>query len=207
VPTPERRFLEEFERALKAQARLDTREEALEAFTECARLAPPWFRIARSWRALLADELDAPQALAWLEEAVAEDPMAVRAACALGRRRAEAGDWEAAEALFRDATGANPDWPSAWEGLALVASNREDWEGALTLAGRSLQLWSTNPTALLLYGGAALRLGLPDHAEEAFQRALLLVPESRDARSGLLAVGRLREDAAASAGAGTPPGG
>jgi tetratricopeptide (TPR) repeat protein len=204
VPAPERRFLEEFERALKAQARLDTREEALEAFTECVRLAPPWFRMARSWRALLADELDAPEAQAWLEEVVAEDPMAVRAACALGRRRAQAGDWEGAEALFRDAVRANPDWPSAWEGLAVVASHRGDWESVLSLAGRSLDLWSTNPPDLLLYGEAAVRLGLPDNAERAYERALLLIPDSPEARNGLLAVARLREDMAASAPGAAP---
>lgn len=185
VPTELREFLDHFERGLKAQTRPDSAEAAIEQFSECIRTGPEWFRMVRAWRAVLADQEGRPEALAWLEEAVAADSMAVRALCALGSRRLRDRETDAAEVLFRRAADINPDWPGGWEGLAMVASIRGDRQTALRLASRSLQLWDTSYRSLLLYGGTALELGMPDRAEQAFQRALLVNPSSDGARAGL----------------------
>jgi tetratricopeptide (TPR) repeat protein len=184
-PVPQREFLEAFENGLRAQSRPDGMPEALEEFKRCVDTGPESFRMARAWRAVVADVVEAPEAEAWLREAVAEDPMAVRAACTLGRRVLDAGEGPQARALFEQAAGANPDWGAAWDGLARCAWLQGDFQGALGYAARSLQLWSTNYSSLLIYGGAALELGHPDRAEQAYRRALTVVPESRDARFGL----------------------
>lgn len=192
VPTDKREFLATFERGLREQTKAETMPQAMEDFAETVRIGPPWFRMARAWLALMADDLRRPDAAALLERAVREDSLATRAICRLGVHRLDEDNLEEAHQLFWKATQANPDWPAGWEGLAMVAARRGELEPALGYSARSLQLWNTNLRALMIYGSVALQLGRPDRAEQAFRRALRLRPGFAEAEAGLDGVRKLR---------------
>jgi cytochrome c-type biogenesis protein CcmH/NrfG len=79
----------------------------------------------------------------------------------------------------------NPDDAEAWEGLAQIERQRGNYPEARKNVQRSLQLWSTNVSALDAWGKISMETGNWGEAEAAYQAILTMLPTSDWARQGL----------------------
>ena len=102
--------------------------ESLAIFTQAAAIAPP---LAEDLRLVAMDYVllnDYPDAIHWLDRALAADPNNAEAWYALGRSHMEQGDFVAAERDLRRTLALTPANPKALNnlGLSLEAQNRPD---------------------------------------------------------------------------------
>jgi tetratricopeptide (TPR) repeat protein len=113
------------------------------------------------------------------------DSLNVSALTGLGYNYAWAGNYAEAEARFREALRIAPDNEDADKGLAYVAL----WRGDAREAARRFQgvteRHSRDAEAQVGLGQSYLRLEEPDRARAAFERALAIDPQRRDAREAL----------------------
>ncbi len=131
------------------------------------------------------------------EAAIRLDPNAAPAYTALARLAMSEGERREAQLNVRMALRAQPDFPDALLLAGVLASEQGDHDEALRLLGRLLARHPALVSAHLAYGEALLRKGTLAFAEQAFRRALELMPGHPAARHGLartlLAAGRPEE--------------
>lgn len=101
----------------------------------------------------------------------------------------QARTWQDTQSLFRQALVANPTSWAAYDNLAALKIDDEDYTSALALAGQAAQYgpWAAGPQITL--GLARAHLGDDDNAAAAFGRAIAIEPGNAVARVNL---GRLR---------------
>jgi tetratricopeptide (TPR) repeat protein len=108
-----------------------------------------------------------------------------------------------AEAIFRNAVQANPDYPDAYNLLGLVLAAQELFEEAIGQYGKAATLWqkagSTDRKVALINWGDALRLKkLYGQAAEKYREAIAVDPDYPNAYNSLgraLAAQELFEEA------------
>jgi tetratricopeptide (TPR) repeat protein len=107
--------------------------------------------------------------------------------------------WDDAEATYRKALAVDPDNPHAHIGLSRIALRRRDFRAAAQSALDGLQRLYHNPQGHFLLGVALVRLQDYERARAAFETALGLNPNFRQAhlRLGYLFRRRLRDEARA----------
>ncbi|MBI4161290.1 MAG: tetratricopeptide repeat protein [Acidobacteria bacterium] len=89
----------------------------------------------------------------------------------LGNLHERGGHLAEAAAAFREAAGANPDNPRAWNNLGVILARAGDWEGARDGFRRALQADPEFSAAGRGLGLALLRLGDPCNALTALEKA------------------------------------
>ena len=107
--------------------------------------------------------------------------------------------WEDAERTYRKALAADPDNPHAHVGMARAALRRRDFAAAAQSALEGLQRLYQNPVGHFLLGVALAGMGDYERARAAFETALRLNPNFRQAhlRLGYLYRRRLHDEARA----------
>ncbi len=103
------------------------------------------------------------------------------------------GRFRAAERIFTDLTKESRATAQDWQNLGVALAEQEEWEGAIEALERSTKMESGHEKVFLNLGNARLRLAESSleaafeitQAEKAFQRALVLNPQSVIARVGL----------------------
>lgn len=109
----------------------------------------------------------------------------------------QAGQVEAAAALYRAALAVAPALLEAHVDLAGVLWRLEDFDGSLAHAQRAVEIAPENPYAQRILGSALLNLNRLEEAERALRRALALQPgfalAELDLAFTLLLAGRLEE--------------
>ncbi len=184
VPFANLEFLEHYAEGLRVQSRGGNFADAIAAFERSVKTGPDYAVSPIEWWASLRYQARDLGAIPVLEEIVRVDPYALRAHVRLAHYLALAGDLDRAASIDRHVVAINPDDADAYQGLAAVAYGQERFEEAVELATQSLELWSTNESAIDLYARASVALGRFDDAERAYAAIL-----ARDPRSALGADG------------------
>ncbi len=123
------------------------------------------------------------EALQWLERARSIDGDAASTLFALGVCHERLGHGQRALLHYRKALAKNPRLRSAQERMLALAISGRDWTNALR-AGKALSDLTCDESNILLACAALeLQAGRPRDAVEAFQRALLVEPDSGDERA------------------------
>jgi tetratricopeptide (TPR) repeat protein len=185
TPTDRHEFLRHYSQALLLHGKRETQRAAIAEFEDAAMSAPPFATCALEWWSVLRYEMGDSAAFPILREVVRRNPYATRGKSRLAHHLTNAGELEEAETLLQSLVEANPDDAEGWEGLAKIEQRRGNAEKALGHVRKSLELWSTNLSALELFGEIAISLERWREAESAYVAALELQPESEGARRGL----------------------
>ena len=145
--------------------------------SDAMRIAPAAVEPVQLLADLLLQQKQYAQALPLYERLLA--PLAQRSAANLlhaGFCREQAGDIEAAAALYREAIAADAGLMEAHVDLAGVLWRLADFEGALAHANEAVRLAPAHPYAQRILGTALLNLNRLPEAQEALRRALQLQP-------------------------------
>jgi len=185
VPTANLEFLQLYTKGLLLQARAPDRPKAVREFGEAVKISPPFAMCAHEWWASLRYELGDTTVIPVLEEIVQRNPYATRTKSRLAHYHVLAGNLDRAQALLQSLVAKNPDDAEAWEGLAEIERQRGNFPEALKNVRRSLELWSTNVSALDTWAEIALVMQRWTDAEAAYRAILTLQPNLDWAREGL----------------------
>lgn len=117
-------------------------------------------------------------ALALAQEAAALDPQAVDPVFLQAEALLEAGEFAAAEALYRQVDSLAPDEPAVLTGRGICLFERVEIEAAEQVLRLSLELDSRQAEAHHHLGLVLEQLGQPKKAERHFARARKLAPET-----------------------------
>jgi tetratricopeptide (TPR) repeat protein len=185
VPVTNLEFLRLYTRALLLQARREDRPVASQEFGKAVQISPPFVMCAHEWWASLRYELGDTTVIPVLEEIVQRNAYATRTKSRLAHHLLLNGNLDRAQALLQSVVANNPDDAEAWEGLAQIERQRGNYPEARKNVQRSLQLWSTNVSALDAWGKISMETGNWGEAEAAYQAILTMLPTSDWARQGL----------------------
>ena len=119
------------------------------------------------------------------QEILAQDAKNADALVGLGQALLAQGATARAEARFRDALAADPNQVDAMQGLARIARDRGDLQAAARWQRSVAEHRPAQPDAWIQLGDQYLAAGEAQEAHDAYQRALVLDPGSREARAGL----------------------
>jgi tetratricopeptide (TPR) repeat protein len=117
----------------------------------------------------------------------------------LAARYAGLGELQPAERELRRSIDLHPSF-EAWQTLARVAEQQQDWPAAEEAYEEALRLRPDDPTATYRLGALWLEMGRPDLALPQLERALELAPRQGAIRASLLRAERELERRAASPG-------
>ncbi len=133
----------------------------------------------------LLDAGQPSQAAQAFQEILAQDARNADALVGLGQALLAQGATPRAEARFRDALAADPSRVDAMQGLARIARDRGDLKEAARWQRSVAEHRPAQPDAWIQLGDRYLAAGEAREAHDAYQRALVLDPGSREARAGL----------------------
>jgi protein O-mannosyl-transferase len=160
-------------------------EDAVSEATEAIRLDPT----NRGPRETLAEALEkldrSNEAIRFLSYVVKTDPQDAKARRTLIRLLEQAGQPARADSLALGGVSQAPESPETIAIVARRAMDRNDFDNALPLWDRILELAPQDPEATLFRGFCLLVGGDTAGAREAYARALRLVPNWPDAANGL----------------------
>jgi len=98
-----------------------------------------------------------------------------------GLAHARRGEWNAAEAAYRDALRGRAAFPEAWNGLGYVLRHQGRYEESVRAYHEALRLAPDYPAALEYLGEAYVKMGRLDEARALLERLRALnAPEAAD---------------------------
>jgi tetratricopeptide (TPR) repeat protein len=103
----------------------------------------------------------------------------------LGTALAEAGEYAAAEAQYREAVRAKPDYANGYASLGATRLAAGDPRGAVAALRRALEIEPNHPAANNNMGNALAQLGRADDAEAHYRRAVAASPALYQAQNNL----------------------
>jgi tetratricopeptide (TPR) repeat protein len=103
----------------------------------------------------------------------------------LGTALAEAGEYAAAEAQFREAVRAKPDYANGYASLGATRLAAGDPRGAVVALRRALEIEPNHPAGNNNMGNALAQLGQTDEAEAHYHRAVAANPALYQAQNNL----------------------
>ncbi len=122
---------------------------------------------------------DSAGAIQELRAVLKDDPSSLFANYYLGSALMAVGKWGEAEAAFLDCISYNENFMYAYEKLAQLRLNREDWDGGLAYARKVVALMPRRPNGYLLAAQAYVSKGQARRAEELLtQVAKKIAPDS-----------------------------
>jgi len=146
-----------FEEALR---RLPDNLDSLVGYAWTAVLQQRWVEALQRWRRVLEVY-----------------PGNLRARLGLGNALLELGDYDQAEAAFKNARSVAPDNMHMLIGFARVSMLQQHWAEALERWQRVQELYPDNLRARIGMGNALLELGDPDQAEAVFEAVRAISPD------------------------------
>ncbi|HET9888724.1 MAG TPA: tetratricopeptide repeat protein, partial [bacterium] len=185
VPSSSLAFLNLYTKGLLLQAKAPDRPQAVQAFGEAVKISPPFAMCAHEWWASLRYELGDTTVIPVLEDIVQRNPYATRTKSRLAHHHVLVGNLDRAQELLQSLVAKNPDDAEAWEGLAEIERQRGNFPEAVKNVRRSLELWSTNVSALDTWAEIAVTTQKWNEAEAAYRSILMLHPNLDWAREGL----------------------
>ncbi|WP_227106783.1 tetratricopeptide repeat protein [Chromobacterium rhizoryzae] len=159
--------------------------EAEQAFDQCLRRnAKDWQALANRANARLRQG-DSARALDDYLAAAALNPQSVNIKCNLAVLLKELGELELAEALLREALGAEPEHVDAWSNLGVVLQYRLQYQEAIACHLRAIELAGASPARCNNLGYACTCALLLDDAIAVLQGGLELDPNDANLRFSL----------------------
>lgn len=164
-----------------ASKKADEHEQAINALNESLRLDP---NHVRGWVQLGRSYLDAGQpakAITAMDEALKLKPVLSGAERLKGRAYHQLGDHEKAIAMYRLAVNKNSSDGWALNNLALVHIEQQQYDDALPLLAKAVEILDDVPFVFNNLGTVLERKGYFEEAEEAFTAALKINPSYKKA--------------------------
>lgn len=119
------------------------------------------------------------------QEMMREDPLNALTHANLGAVEQQAGNLQAAQALFSRAVAINPDLQQTWVALGLVSYEKGDLYHALHAIARAIHEDPTDAKAHNYLAAVSKKLGWLDAAESELQRSIELNPDYGNAHFNL----------------------
>ena len=166
-----------------AHARAGNAAEAERYRKEAAALSPEQAKLDEATRLFTQGRFRESETIA--KELVRQNPRDVNAALLLARLAMMANCYEDAKAILEKITQTAPRFIAVWHDLSTVLKELHQYDEAVTVLERALELDADNALTHYYHGAALAMAARPEQAVTAYRKAVALDPELPGAHIGL----------------------